>query len=324
MIEKKYIAIVGLAFVLAMIPACARNAPVETADEQSTSFPMSVFSDDLSINAPTESVPKTQSPTDEKTFLVCPDGAPIFTSEITEIYSGNEETNDKKSLTLFQAENAARNKRDFKVKCDGFAYGYFPEPSFDRNSLPEAFGGSSGIAEYDRSSEFIRVKTGDTFGTLTVKNACSYFNTNWNLTALSNTAGAYYSGSLIEYDGEIELSGYASVETGKSSGSLTFYPEGDSITKLPCAFFNWDNDKKELFHSRSLLENWCGDYWINDLANIHTTSGVDFGDLKEGDELVKVKVTLSDIVFEREISGAQKVTATLKDLKVSHSVPRET
>lgn len=306
MIEKKYIAIIILALVLAMIPACANRAHIGIPDDREESFPTSVFSEDLSSGT-------LQPPADAKTFLICPDGTAVLFSEISEMYSGNEKTNDKKTLTLSQVENAARGKQDFKVVCEGFAYGYFPEPSFDREGCPERFNSSAAGTERDISTEFFRVKTGDKFGTLTVKNASSFFSTNWNLNGLSNISGAYYSGSLIEYDGEIELTGRAS----KKDNLLIFYPDGDSITMLPYTSFKWNNDKMELYHSRMMNENWCGDYSFNADFNIDTTiNNTNTENTEIGGELIKVKVTLSDIIFERSFLGTQKNAAALKKLEI--------
>lgn len=114
MVQKKYIAIVTLALCLAMIPACANKAQIGIPDDQTESFPISLFSADLSSNT-------SKPPANTKTFLICPDGTAVYVSEISEMYSGNEKTNDKKSLTLSQAENAARSKQDFEAKCEGFA-----------------------------------------------------------------------------------------------------------------------------------------------------------------------------------------------------------
>lgn len=304
MLEKKYIAIIILALVLAMIPACANSSHIGIPNNQTESFPMSVFSDDLSSNS-------SQPPENAKTFLICPDGTAVLFSEISEMYSGNESTNDKKNLTLPQIENAARGKQDFKAVCEGFAYGYFPEPSFDLGNSSDKFDNTNIGTEYDRSSDFFRVKTGDKFGTLTVKHARSFFSTNWNLNGLSNIPGAYYSGSLIEYDGEIELTGRAS----KKDDLLIFYPDGDSITKFPYTSFMWNNDKAELYHSRIINANWCGDYSLNVSIN-KSLNNSNTENTEIGNEPVNVKVTLSDIIFERSFLGTQKNEAALKHIEI--------
>ncbi len=140
-----------------------------------------------------DSTPEPQKPAGEPTFLTAPDGTPIYTSEISEVYTESEEQGNKKTITLAKAEQMAQTgDGNFTVKCDGFVYGYIPQRALNRVDNPEMFedignGGnfeylgelSEGKAGYNKQlTDFIRIKPGDKFGELTVKNAYTLFTGN--------------------------------------------------------------------------------------------------------------------------------------------------
>lgn len=130
------------------------------------------------------------------TFLVGPDGKKINASEIKFVTNkGEKET---------EPTNVLEEGKFYEAEC-GFAYAYVPSVYFDSTNNPEKFAGDQFVdkiidKESSISTEFIRVNAGDKFGGLTVKSARSVFNS-WN--ADQN----YYTGSEIEFDGEITVTG---------------------------------------------------------------------------------------------------------------------
>lgn len=260
-----------------------------------------------------DSVPEI--PQGEPTFLICPDGTPIYTSQISEIYTGSEEYGSKKNLTLEEAEQAARDNTDFNAKCDGFIWGYIPEPALNRVDNPEMFEGKDGDGSFDflgetidkdgiqgkHSLDFIKINVGDKFDSLAVKHAYTLFGTNSALKdGISDIPGAYIREQYIEFDGDIELEGYLSVTPMDTfygmGGDMLFFPNGDSSTKIPSNSTVWDREKNELYHSAyAHAYGYFGD-WIFNLGNMYKID-CDTSSLNPGDSFVKVRVVLSDIKY---------------------------
>ena len=124
------------------------SSPVSDGADNSDSPGGSGSSDNPSSSDNSDIVPEPKKPDGEPTFLTCPDGTPIYTSEISEIYKGNEEWGFKEAITLEQAEQFAHEGGDFTVKCDGFFYGYIPEKALNRVDDPEMFKDSGGTFKF--------------------------------------------------------------------------------------------------------------------------------------------------------------------------------
>ena len=271
----------------------------------------------------------------EPTFLICPDGTPVYTSEITSVFTGSDGSGDRKEITIDEAEKLAREGGNFTVICSGFAYAYISENAFNRIDNPDMFGpaddviglfGTEGGTEFFHyigeeipgSTEFIRLKTGGKIGSLTVKSAAAYFG-NADSREFSDKPGNFLQGGSVEFDGELELSGYISVssfnEFYNSGGYVTFCPDSDSCSKLPMFDGRWDSELGGFAHSPyESSEGYYGDLRLN-LGNINELT-VDTGDLKYGDTLVKSTIVIDDIKFEFDPMYGSNWNISLKQIKL--------
>lgn len=240
-----------------------------------------------------------------ETFLKGLDGKPIKVSEITSLADKNYE------LTAVLDENNFG-----RAECNGFAYAFEPSVCYEGSEDPELFDGDVYIGkDAERSSEFMKVSTGDKFGTLTVKSALTVFSTiNTDL-----GSGYYYEGSEIDFDGEITLTGWISIPSidpkyPNVSLDISFYCDNEK--KLPLSVDFVCNPKYGGYYHKpggtikiytDIPEIYLGKYSDYDL---------DFQGLKEGDSRVKAEITVTDI---RMICGIQgnggKVTAKITDIK---------
>ncbi len=263
-----------------------------------------------SSSAP-ESAPEPQKPAGEPTFLTAPDGTPIYTSEISEIYEGSWEIEDKKTITFEQAEQMAQTGDDlFTIKCDGFIYGCIPERALNRIDNPDMFvedeyGSFDYLGEVSdkasngnmRLTDFTRIKPGDKFGELTVKNAYILFAGNPKYDDRTYVPGAHISGGCIEFDGALELEGYICVTPTDTlygeGGDMRFYPDGDSSTKLPSTPFWNKDDQKYYAFSHADSEGYIGG-WDLKLGNMYKVD-CDTSGLQPGDSMVKAKISLENI-----------------------------
>ncbi len=269
-------------------------------------------SDSPNSSTVSESAPEPPKPAGEPTFITLPDGTPIYTSEISEIYKGVEEWGNKEAITLEQAEQLAHEGGDFTVKCNGFFYGYIPERALNRVDDPEMFKdsgdgksfkflGEMSYSWYDtRPIDLIRFETGDKFGTLTVKNAYTLFKDNWIDDDVPNVFGTHISDGYIEFDGEIELEGYVCVAPMETlygfGGDMTFFPNGESSTKLPYSTLGWDQEKNEYLSYFDFDYDGYFGAWQLALGNMYKVD-CDTSGLNPGDSFVKVKVTLDNVRY---------------------------
>lgn len=320
---KKFTTILCTVAVLANLAALTGCNSGETPDVSGDSQLSSPVSDstsntdnsggaDSSDNS--DSAPEPQKPDEEPTFLTAPDGTPIYTSEISEIYKGSEEWGDKETITLEQAEQLAHEGGDFTVKCDGFFYGYMPEKALNRVDDPEMFEDSGDGEAFEflgkmsdkksgynrRSVDLICLKVGDKFGDLSVKNAYTLFTNNMRGEDVTGVLGAHVSDGYIEFDGEIELEGYINVTPMEtlygSGGDMVFLPNGESGTKLPCSSPGWDHESNDYCAFTTLnYRGYFGD-WELDLGNMYEVD-CDTSGLQPGDSFVKVKVVLDNIKY---------------------------
>lgn len=328
--KKLTILISTLTAALILSTGCAKapsdpgnSTPEQSSSQGSSSVPEnSSGNNDESSNSGSES--GDSAPTNDKgepTFLICPDGTPVYTSEITEIYTGSDfmENDDRRDITLEEAEKLAKEGGDFTVICSGFVYGFIPENAFNRIDDPDLFGTrddvigffSSESTEYYgytgapvSSAEYVRFNTGDKIGALTVKSASVCFGNapgNNDIREYSDKPANFLRGGSVEFDGELELSGYVSVSSYNefygTGGDVTFYPDPQSCTKLPVVGGHWDTETGKFVHSPvETFDGYYGDYTLN-LGNINDT-GADMSGLNYGDTLVKASVVVENIGFE--------------------------
>lgn len=270
---------------------------------------------------------KPITPSGEPTFLTAPDGTPVYTSEISEVYSGSEFSGNKETLTFEQAEQyVGTGEVEFKVKCEGFAYGFIPERALNCVDNPEMFkeaGNGNGFdfigEELDKfgygklSTDFIRIKTGDKFGTLTVKSAYTLFGNNHFQKEFDETPGAYISGGAIELDGEVELTGFVNVwedsDYEGAGGHMEFYPDGESSVKIPVISFGYSEEHVKGHHREPHSVGYFGDWWCS-LGNMSEVE-CDTSGLHKGDVFVKVKITADNVT-----SGHGGVRLRLKNVEV--------
>lgn len=242
--------------------------------------------------------------TSGETFLTGLDGAPIDVSEISVLQ------NKKYDSTTELSES------DFgRAECKGIAYAYKPSFVISKESSPELF-------EYDEyigkrtppSSEFFKVKDGDKFGSLTVKNARTVFS------AVNTNTGSknYYEGSELELDGELTLTGWISIPSVDEKYpnvilDMEFYCDD---TSLPLSVDFGCNEEYGYYHGADTR----GGYYYADVPVLSLgkfpDQTVDMGGLKEGDYDVKVEITVTNIKMVRGIQGNMSdPTAVLTDIK---------
>ena len=331
------------AFLLAvfalLLSGCSKQSDTSLSDldnstssEISNSNSSSENSGNSDNSESSDSDPEPPKPDGEPTFLTTPDGTPIYTSEISEIYTGSEQWNDKNAITLEQAEQMAQSgEGSFTVKCDGFVYGYVPDKALNRVDNPEMFKDQGDginftfLGElYDNNSmhnlqrtNLIRFKIGDKFGDLTVKNAYTLFNNNKKIDDVSNVFGVHINDGYIEFDGEVEIEGYIYVQPMETfygtGGDMEFYPNGESSTKLPCVSPWWVRESNEYYAvTQFSYYGYFGD-WTIDLGNMFNVD-CDTSGLHPGDTFVKVIVTLDNVRYIPGDFGGMK--ADLKNIEV--------
>ena len=299
-----------------------------TSSETSNSNSSSENSGNSDNSESSDSDPEPPKPDGEPTFLTAPDGTPIYTSEISEVYTGSELWNTKENITLEQAEQMVQSEvGSFTVRCDGFVYGCVPEKALNYVDNPEMFEDSGdgnrfefldelsdqkGATYNSRQTDWIRFKVGDKFGELTVKNAYTLFVNSNGL-----EGGVHIDDEGIEFGGEIELEGYVNVSPMDTlygaGGDMMFFPNSESSTKLPNISPSWDRESNEYYALARF--NACGYYgdWTLDLGNMFDIE-CDTSGLHPGDPFVKVRITIDNIRFVTGIGC--RMRADLKNIEV--------
>ncbi len=317
--KKTLITALATILILTNFTACDVLTDPPPAESPSiSSTPESPNTSDTPESSAPESdvsnVPEPQKPDGEPTFLTLLDGTPIYTSQICEVYKGAEVWGDKEAITLEQAEQFARERSDFSVKCDGFAYGYISERSLNYVDDPEMFkqrekdseyfdylGGEFDVNEFEGeySTDYIGIEVGDKFGPLTVKNAYTLFTrrTWYEGEDFSDVPGVYLSGCGVEFDGEIEMTGYVIITPVNTlygeGGDMKFIPDGDSSVILPEFGFFLNKKARCVCHiSNASARGYCGTSY--DIGNMYKVD-CDTSGLQPGDSFVKVKVVLDDV-----------------------------
>ncbi len=313
---------------IAALTGCKPNGEGSDTLSGSDRSSMSDMSSGISENNSAEiSQSEPEIPKGEPTFLICPDGTPVYTSEISEVYTGSEWDGNKETITFEQAEQYARAcEGEFNVKCEGFSYGFIPERALNCVDDPEMFKEAGNGENFDFvgeeldeygygkfSTDYIRIKTGDKFGTLTVKSAYTLFSNDRFLKEFSETPGAYISGGAIEFDGEVELTGYVNVwedtDYQGAGGTMIFYPDGDSSMKIPIISYEYSMEHIKGHHRGPHSVGYYGD-WECSLGNMSEVE-CDVSGLHKGDVFVKVKITADSVT-----SGHGGVRLKLKTLEV--------
>ncbi len=318
---KKITAIFLTAVLLASLTGCNSNgesSDIPNSPGDSSAITDSSDNSDNSGNSDNssapESAPEPPKPDGEPTFLTAPDGTSIYTSEISEVYTGSEFQGNKETITLEQAEQIAQTgDGHFAIKCDGFIYGYMPEKALNRIENPDMFiedehgsfdylGETSDKNGMDgkRMTDFTRFNIGDKIGEFTVKNAYTLFTGNPNYSDTPYVPGAHISSYYIELDGAVELEGYICVTPTDTlygeGGDLRFFPNGESSKKLPGIGCNWDDKTNEYYHHTLVQsEGYIGD-WNLVLGNMYKID-CDTSGLQPGDSMVKAKISLENLRY---------------------------
>lgn len=312
---KKKPALMALTAALVFFTGCTKapTALGDPIDYTSVSY--------ISPNNDPAGIPDNKG---EPTFLICPDGTPVYTSEILSIYT------DDSDITLEEAEQLAREGGDFTVVCSGFVYGYLPDLAYNRIDDPKLFKDQGDGVNFSfigektpPSTEFTRFEVGGRIGSLTVKNALTYFGSPRGYTnnrEYSDKPGFYLLGGSAEFDGEIGLSGYVSVAPLDVmygvGGGVTFYPDSGSCHGIPVVGGNWNKDVGGFAHSPS--ETFYGYYGsvTPEFGSIDELTA-DTGSLKPGDSFVKAVVTIENIgyTFRPEYEMTTR-HFTLKDINL--------
>ncbi len=200
---KKFTAIICTMAMLAALTACdnketsgsvpeSTNSASESTGGSESGSPQSTpdgasSESSGSESAPESSTPEESAPKGEPTFLTCVDGTVITTSDITSLHYDETDT-DIKEFTVEDIDKQRFLNCEYSVNCDGFAYAFTSEHSFNPAQNPDLFDvkehfEDTDIVEYigeeiTPSSEYYRVEPGDKFGELTVKSAETRFYSN--------------------------------------------------------------------------------------------------------------------------------------------------
>lgn len=221
---------------------------------------------------------------------------------------------------MTQPSSTRAGEGEFTVKCEGFVYGFIPERALNRADDPEMFKDLSDgtmfefLGDKDKfSADYTRIKVGDKLGTLTVKSAYTIFSDDRWIKELSEMPGAYISGGVITFDGEVELTGYVDVwedsDYQGAGGTMVFYPDGDSSVKIPVISYIPSEGDRKIHRSELHPAGYFEDWWCS-LGNMSNV-GCDISGLHKGDSFIKVKITADNV-----ISGLGGVQLKLKNLVV--------
>lgn len=303
---KKKLALIALAAALVFSASCSK-APSNS----------NVSSDDISDVPPVSYAPPDSSDSDvskdkgEPTFLICPDGTPVYTSEITAVFTGSDSEGDRREITLEEAERFAREGENFTVICSGFVYGFIPETAYNRVDDPDMFEGQGDGVNYrfigealPTITEYTRFEVGGKFGTLTVKSASVCFgnhNDGMGVPEFSDKPGNFYRGGSVEFEGAAELSGYVSVlpmdVNYGTGGSISLYPDKKSCSGIPVVSGRWNKELGSFAYGPYRTFYGFYGYLAPELGNIKELT-VDTGSLRPGDFCVKATVRVKDISIE--------------------------
>ena len=293
-----------LALSILCLSGCSSDKVPETSDNSSQSQSISDSNSTQNAQSKPESS-EPEIPEGEPTFLTCPDGTVIYTSQITK-YQGrarNEDgSHEQFPIDTFNMETFT-DVSGREVVCDGFAYGFIPRFNINVSEAPEKFTDFAGVKMYSGeelppSSEYFKIKIGDKFGSLTVKSAQSVFSNSkayFMPEEAKKIHGVYLTDATIEYEGEVEMTGCIQVmktEGYSSTGDLWFYPDGNSVSKLPVIQYNFAKDLG-LYH--------------------YALSHFGAYGLEPGDDFVRVKITIKNpVVTNGYVDGEPAAVEVLR------------
>ncbi len=321
---KKITAIICTMAMLAALTACdnketpgsvpeSTNSASESTGGSESGSPQSTPDGASSESGGSESTPESSTseesaPKGEPTFLTCVDGTVVNTSDITQIQGMVYDINNE--LEQFKIEDFDKQRfldGDYSVACDGFAYAFTSKHSFNPVQNPDLFERfeDSDMVEYigdeiAPSSEYYRVEPGDKFGELTVKSAETGFYSNY-ADYDERISGAYTYSGMIEFDGELELTGYIQVsrpnEGYDEGGEIRFVPDNEFVDKIPIIKYSVNEEKNVVEHSpmSNCDSNAYNDFNRFSLGNLHDYD-IDLDGLEEGERFTHVKITIGDIV----------------------------
>lgn len=273
-------------------------------------------SSDSSDSTPESSASEESAPKGEPTFLTCVDGTVIYTSDIT-VLRGYNADYELVELPIGEFDEENFINEAYSVICDGFAYAFTSKDAFNPVQNPDLFQVKEhfeelGLKEYAGeeiapSTEYYRVKPGDKFGELTVKSAETMFYANYSNYEGKGINGAYMYGGTIEFDGELELTGFVRVseenEGYDEGGEIRFVPDNECVDRIPLIKYEVNEDSAEVQHSP--MGNWDSNAYsdINmfSLGNIHDYD-IDLDGLEVGERFTHVKITIGDIVSSGDTS----------------------
>ncbi len=324
---KRVTAIISTIAMLAALTGCnngeipggaPENSTGNSATESTDSSESAPESTDNSESAPESSVPEESAPKDEPTFLNCVDGTVINISDITSIQGtvyGVDNKLEQFAIEDFNKERFLKN--EYSVTCDGFAYAFTSKDSFNPVQNPELFSAREGFEdaveyvgeEIAPSSEYYRVEPGDKFGELTVKRAETMFCSNYSNYEGKGIFGAYTYEGMIEFDGELELTGFVRVskenEGYDEGGDIRFVPDNECVDKIPVMKYEVNEAKGAVKHYP--MGNFNGtaynDINLFSLGNIRDYSDIDLYGLEIGERFTHVKITIGDIVSRGDSSS---------------------
>ncbi len=285
---KKILAIIALAAVAVMsLSGCVKSRSVD-----SESTVESVDMGPIYYNGSTEG----------ETFLSGLDGNKVKVSEIKYLL-------DKK----YKPTNILDEKNFSHAECVGFSYAFKPSVYFDSENNPEMFGGDTYIGnKAEPNSEYFRVNVGDKFGGLTVKSARCFF------TAYKNNGEDYlgYSGSEIEFDGEITLKGRLEIPSQMDAYpglilDMNFYCEFGSGLPLSLSYFY----EPELGFYHMPIDRHTAYTDMPDLnLGKFTDYSLDFDGLAEGDG-AEAEITVGNLRLVQKLEGSGFAYAQLIGVK---------
>ncbi len=311
----KKINAITFALLLLCLTGCNSDKVPENSDNSSQTTSISENdSSEITQSKPESSVPEI--PKGEPTFLTCPDGTVIYTSQITRyqdcaIYADG--SHDQFPLDTFNMETFTDNTTP-QVVCEGFAYGFIPRYCVNITEAPEKFTNSGGFGMYSGeelppSNEYFKIETGDKFGSLTVKSAQSIFSNTFASRETEvnpdSVPGIYLSGAEIKYEGEVEMTGFVDVmktEGYETEGNLWFYPDGSFVSKIPAVSYQYfpDLEPKGIYHKAYGGSLSYSELNLISLGNMFDYD-IDFDGLEPGDSFVHVKVTVKNpVVFTQD------------------------
>ena len=288
--------------VSSAVDSTVQSTPTSTAGTGASSVPGGEASE------PT--VPDGNTPDGVKTFITGLTGEPIYSSEISTVFTKDGSEVAPEGLTR---ENFSA------VLCDGFIY--LAEPTkISRNIVDNADVYDSENMQFsdtipEKISNYKRYNVGDTICGLTLKDAQVNFAGGAEM-GLPEIAFVY---GAAMFDGELTMTGYLSRAAADSysvmTGDLMFIPS-DGEADFPVMSYTYD---EELGYCHSLqYASGSGFTWLNEfgyvyLGNADNTTA-DLSELPSDGSFVKVTVTVDNLMTSAGVDRGNSITAEIVDI----------